>query len=200
MDNTRVKRFMRVVLGIFLVFFLFRLSKWRRPYIPLWPDILEPYHVATTSDFSPVSTSPHNKTITELCESFPHHLLTKIQPVLKTGFTDDPVRMPSQLEGASACFKPGDLLIFSDGEDTMDGHQIIDILDYLPDSYNDMPDFQPYLEQKRMRENGSAKSNPEMLKTIDGWKLDKFKFLPSVEQAWLQKPNRDFYVFYESDT
>lgn len=76
--------------------------------------------------------------------------------------------MPSQLEGASACFKPGDLLIFSNGEDTIDGHQIIDILDYLPDSYNDMPDFQPYIEQKRMRENGSAKSTPKMLKTIDG--------------------------------
>lgn len=136
----------------------------------------------------------------ELCESFPHHLLSRIQPVVRTGFTDPAHRMSGHLDGASACFKPDELLIFSDADGTMGDHQVIDVLNSLPNSYHSLPDFQPYLDLKAMRQDGSAKTNPELLKTIDGWKIDKFKFLPATEQAWLRKPDRDFYVFYESDT
>ncbi|KAM3541138.1 hypothetical protein ARSEF1564_005945 [Beauveria bassiana] len=171
-----------------------------QPFIPLWPDVHEPYRIVTTSDFRPVSMPPHNKTMDQLCSSFPNHLLQTIQPILKTGFTDDPNRMPGQFDGASACFKPGELLVFSDAPGNMSGHEVIDILGLLPDTYHSFPEFKPYLEQRRMLENGSAYKYPEMLKTINGWKLDRFKFVPAVEQAWLMKPNRDFYVFYESDT
>lgn len=203
--SRRVKRNITVTLGIIVCFSLFARilrsgTTWDKPYIPLWPDVLEPYRFVTTSDFRPVSMSPHNKTMEELCESFPNHLLKTIQPVLKTGLTDDPNRMPGQFDGASACFKPGELLVFSDAPDNMSGHEVIDILSLLPETYHSFSEFKPYLEQRRMLENGSAATNPEILKTINGWKLDRFKFLPAVEQAWLMKPNRDFYVFYESDT
>lgn len=175
-------------------------NTWERPFITLWPDVNDPYRVVTTSDFRPVSMAPHNKTMEELCKSFPNHLLQTIQPVLKTGLTDDPNRMPGQFDGASACFKPGELLVFSDAPGNMSGHEVIDVLGLLPDTYHSFPEFKPYLEQRRMLENGTAEEHPEMLKNINGWKLDRFKFVPAVEQAWLMKPDRDFYVFYESDT
>ncbi|OAA40506.1 Chondroitin N-acetylgalactosaminyltransferase [Beauveria brongniartii RCEF 3172] len=164
-------------------------------------DDNEPRTMVTSSAFHPISFPPgHNKTLQELCASFPRHLLARIQPVLKTGFTDEPGRMPSQMESCSACFQPGDLLIFSDLDDTYQGHEIIDILATLPRSYHEFESFKPYFEQKRLRDSGDAVTNPDALKAIDGWKLDKFKFLPQVQQAWQMKPNRDFYVFYETDT
>ncbi|TQV93818.1 Chondroitin N-acetylgalactosaminyltransferase [Cordyceps javanica] len=173
-----------------------------KPYpVSLIDDDNEPRTMVTSSPFRPIAFPPgHNKTLQELCASFPRHLLDKIQPVLKTGFTDDPNRMLSQMESCSACFQPGDLLIFSDLDDTYQGHEVIDILATLPESYHDFEAFKPYAEQKRLRDSGEAAANPDALKAIDGWKLDKFKFLPQVEKAWEMKPNRDFYVFYETDT
>ncbi|KAJ6787121.1 hypothetical protein PWT90_06940 [Aphanocladium album] len=203
--SKRVQRNIVIALCAFFCFTMLTRSlrpgtSWGRPVIPLWPNILEPYRMVTTSDFRPVSMSPHNKTMAELCESFPNHLLQTIQPVLRTGLTDDPNRMPGQFDGASACFKPGELLIFSDAPGNISGHEVIDVLALLPDTYHSFPEFQPYLEQRRMLENGSAEENPDILKKIDGWKIDRFKFVPAIEQAWLMKPNRDFYVFFESDT
>ncbi|ATY64941.1 Chondroitin N-acetylgalactosaminyltransferase [Cordyceps militaris] len=201
----RVRRTIIIALCALAGFSLLRRSmrpgtSWEKPFIALWPDVNEPYRIVTTSDFRPVSMSPHNKDMQQLCQSFPNHILQSIQPVLKTGYTDDPERMPGQFDGASACFKPGELLIFSDAPANMSGHEVIDILALLPDTYHSFPEFQPYLEQRRMLENGSAEKHPEMLQKINGWKLDRFKFVPAVEQAWLMKPDRDFYVFYESDT
>lgn len=176
-----------------------RKPKLEGPPILTWPQVQEPYDAVTTSEFRPVAMDPRN-TIEELCESFPRHLLETIQPILRTGFLDPPARMPTQFDSVSACFQPGDLLIFSDAPDTIHGHEVIDILANLPDTYHEFSDFQPYLELARLRDNGTAEANPESLESIDGWRLDKFKFLPEIEQAWLRKPNRDFYVFYESDT
>ncbi|OAA54696.1 Chondroitin N-acetylgalactosaminyltransferase [Cordyceps fumosorosea ARSEF 2679] len=176
-----------------------------KPYhIATIEDDDEPRTMVTSSTFHPVafptSEGKKNKSLEELCASFPRHLLATIQPVLKTGFTDDPERMQSQMESCSACFQPSDLLIFSDLDDTYEGHEVIDVLAALPKSYHDYEQFKPYFEQKRLRDSGAASRNPAALKAIDGWKLDKFKFLPQVEMAWQMRPNRDFYVFYETDT
>ncbi len=176
--------------------------KLRKPepyHVGITEDNNEPRVMVTSSAFHPISFPPgHNKTLKQLCASFPHHLLARIQPVLKTGFTDEPGRMPSQMESCSACFEPGDLLIFSDLDDTYKGHEIIDVLATLPKSYHTFDQFKPYFEQKRLRDSGDA--DPDALRAINGWKLDKFKFLPQVEKAWEMRPNRDFYVFYETDT
>ncbi|ATY66100.1 Chondroitin N-acetylgalactosaminyltransferase, partial [Cordyceps militaris] len=160
-----------------------------------------PRTMVTASAFRPVAyPAGHNKTLAELCASFPRHLLATVQPVLKTGFTDAPGRLLSQMESCSACFAPGDLLVFSDLDDVYRGHEVIDLLATLPAAYHAYEQFAPYFEQKRLRDSGEAAANPDALGAINGWKLDKFKFLPQVEKAWEMKPNRDFYVFYETDT
>lgn len=32
------------------------------------------------------------------------------------------------------------------------------------------------------------------------WNLDKYKFLPMIEQTWRMRPGRDWYIFAEADT
>ncbi|OAQ97748.1 hypothetical protein LLEC1_00412 [Akanthomyces lecanii] len=209
------KRFRRTIVIAIVALFIVATLQICYNGMPLDTKVFrpKPYHVkiidddnatrtmVTSSAFHPIAFLPgHNKTLEELCASFPRHLLARIQPVLKTGFTDEPGRMLSQMESCSACFEPGELLIFSDLDDTYRGHEIIDILATLSKSYHDYEQFQPYFAQKRLRDSGDAAKDPEAVKAIDGWKLDKFKFLPQVEKAWEMKPNRDFYVFYETDT
>lgn len=209
------KRLNRNILLTAALFFLTSLFLWSRrepapvPELPpnkLWlePDeINKTYNFPTTSDFQPVSLSPGNRTTQELCASFPRHKLSRIQPVLKMGYSENRDKIESQLDSVSACFSADDLLIFSDVEETLRGHKVIDILAYLPDTYrkgSDTSKFQQYLLQKEMKENGTLETDKEAAKKIDGWALDKFKFLPAVERAWAMRPNKEFYVFYETDT
>jgi hypothetical protein len=176
-----------------------------RPPNTLWPepDEITQYDFPTVSEYQPVSTTTHNKSVEELCASFPKHMLSRIQPVLKMGYSENRDKTESQLDSVSACFSPDELLIFSDLEETLRGHKVVDVLAYLPDTYRNGPDtskFQQYLLQKEMKENGTLDADKEAAKAIDGWALDKFKFLPAVERAWAMKPNKEFYVFYETDT
>ncbi|KAK9443645.1 glycosyltransferase family 31 protein [Metarhizium brunneum] len=209
------KRLNRNILLTAALFFLTSLFLWSRrepapvPELPpnkLWlePDeINKTYSFPTTSDFQPVSLSPGNRSTQELCASFPRHKLSRIQPVLKMGYSENRDKIESQLDSVSACFSADDLLIFSDIEETLRGHKVIDILAYLPDTYrkgSDTSKFQQYLLQKEMKENGTLETDKEAAKKIDGWALDKFKFLPAVERAWAMRPNKEFYVFYETDT
>lgn len=146
---------------------------------------------------------PAKSTTEELCASFPRHMLESVQPVLKMGYSENRDKVEGQLNSSSACFQPGELLIFSDLDETLRGHDVIDILAYLPETYYNTTEYkkmEPYLLQKELKANGTLDNNKEAKKKIDGWAIDKFKFLPGVERAWAMKPNRDFYVFYETDT
>ncbi|KAK2617019.1 hypothetical protein QQS21_000110 [Conoideocrella luteorostrata] len=210
--NKRLNRNL-VLIAVFFAtaFLLWSHNRDRKPPPELPPNILwpEPHEVnwthnfPTTSEFQPVSMDTNHKTVDELCASFPKHMLSRIQPVLKMGYSESRDKINSQLDSVSACFSPDDLIIFSDLEETLRGHKVIDVLAYLPDTYRhgaDTTKFQQYILQKEMKENGTLAKDPAAAKKIDGWALDKFKFLPGVERAWAMKPNKEFYVFYETDT
>lgn len=206
--NKRMHRNVTVVVCsfCFILFFLFwshgprHRAKGYLPKLRNWPEVTRAHSFPSTSQFQPFSMDASNKTTKELCESFPSHMLATIQPVLKTGFSERPERFESQMDSVSSCFAPGELLIISDLQDTARGHDIIDVLAYLPEGYREFGHFQPYLEMKEMKANGTLDRDPDALKKIDGWALDKFKFLPGIEKAWEMKPNKQFYIFYESDT
>ncbi|KHO01428.1 uncharacterized protein MAM_00429 [Metarhizium album ARSEF 1941] len=178
----------------------------RVPPNKLWlepGEVDHPGDFTTTSDFQPVSLGPGTGTTQELCASFPRHKLSRIQPVLKMGYSEDRGKIESQLDTVSSCFSADDLLIFSDVGETLRDHKVIDILAYLPDTYRKgqhTSKFQQYFLQKELKEEGKLDTDKEAAKKIDGWGLDKFKFLPGVERAWAMKPNKEFYVFYETDT
>ncbi|KAB5536315.1 family 31 glycosyltransferase [Coniochaeta sp. 2T2.1] len=175
----------------------------KRPETPATSgDEPEIYPHETTSQFFPVFFDVSTAKKADLCASFPRYLLQRIQPVLKMGHGESRDKIEAQLDSVSACFAPDELLIFSDLAETIREHKVIDIIADLPDSYRgaDNPDFEGYLTMQAMRANGTLDSDKEAMKKINGWKLDKYKFLPGVERAWNMRPGRDWYVFYETDT
>ena len=217
------KRFTRLAvaaIGILLtsLFFLTHVAHWELPITSAtgsktWsllpaseaaPGDKSPvYPFETTSAFYPVTHhDAATKSIQELCASFPNHLLQRIQPVLKMGHGEKREQILAQLNTVSACFDAQELLLFSDMDETILGRHAIDVLANLPEAYRiDNPDFEPYDTLQQMLDSPGAydrSKDPTIGK--NGWKLDKYKFLAEVERAWLMKPGRDWYVFYETDT
>lgn len=209
------KRLIRIFIGV-TVFLLVAFGLlWRRqrdvlgdvllPTLPPMgfsePDGFYPYE--TVSDYDPVSLDPTNKSTEDLCATFPKHLLSLIQPVLKIGHGEDRTKLDAQLDSVSACFRPDELLIFSDLDERIRNHTAIDILANLPSKYYDQeynPDIGNYLLQKELRQNGTLDKDKEATKRVNGWIIDRYKFLPQIERAWLLRPDRPFYFFYETDT
>lgn len=169
------------------------------PEVENVPPKPEFYPWETTSYFNPISQIIEGKSTEQLCESFPQHLLRTIQPVLKMGHGENRTKIESQLESVSACID--NLIIFSDLDEKIQNHTVYDILADLPASYQvDNADFDNYLHMKELRKNGSLDVDAAATKEINGWILDKYKFLPMVERAWAMRPRRKWYVFYETDT
>ncbi|GAB1744447.1 hypothetical protein NU219Hw_g1723t1 [Hortaea werneckii] len=163
----------------------------KKPFEP------EYYDWRTRSQFQPVRQDVNNKSVEELCQSFPRHLLQDIQPVLKTGHGVLETRVRTQLESASACID--DLLIFSDIDEIFEDREVIDVVGDLRKDFIQGNDQLPdYLAQKELADNGTlTKGNPAH---IQGWALDKFKFLPQISRAWRMRPEKRWYVFFEADT
>ncbi|KAK3995267.1 beta-1,3-N-acetylglucosaminyltransferase radical fringe [Cladorrhinum sp. PSN332] len=221
--NRRLARIAALITVLLLTIFLFGWSR-QDPYDQsAWPSAFlngvtrggsqRPpphfYPFETTSAFYPVAYDGDlkNKTIDELCASFPHHLTQRIQPVLKMGHAENPKMIDAQLHSVSACFAKEELLIFSDLEQDIHGRHVIDILGNLPQAYREKDakgkpnvEFDNYEKLIALaRANKLTPENDPATKE-NGWKLDKYKFLAEVERAWQMRPGRDFYVFYESDT
>lgn len=202
------KRFSRIIIaGLAFVSFVVFLVWYDRPrvatLIPMLHEdkIPEFYPFETTSSFFPVQVDPSNQTTEELCATFPKHLLQTIQPVLKMGHGEKRAKIEAQLDSVSACFGNEELLVFSDLDEEIRGQEVIDILADLPASYYyDNPDFQNYVWQREMKINGTLDFDKEATARVNGWILDKYKFLTMIERAWRTKPNKDFYFFYETDT
>ncbi|KAK3709489.1 hypothetical protein LTR37_010862 [Vermiconidia calcicola] len=155
------------------------------------PEVQGTYDWATRSSFDPVrQLDAANKSIEELCASFPTHLLDEIQPVLKTGHGVVDSRVKLQLQSVSACLS--NLLIFSDKDEQFGGHDIIDVIADLRKNFTDShPDLGAWRNGSIARGDATRKQ---------GWVTDKFKFLPAISRAWRMRPNRRWYVFYEADT
>lgn len=128
----------------------------------------------------------------DFCAGFPTHLLDHIQVVLKTG-TGELAKNKAHLATVSSCIT--NLIVFSDLEEEVGHHHFIDVLANLSSSYAvDNPDFATYTAQKEAHSQGGVVGySPE------GWRLDRFKFLPMVENAYEMRPNASWYVFIEAD-
>ncbi|KAH6605771.1 glycosyltransferase family 31 [Trichoderma cornu-damae] len=205
------KRLNRILIGVAIFLLVLFGLFWRRRYAqasPAWPTLgfnesSGYYPYVTFSDYYPVSVDPADKSTADLCATFPKHLLGLVQPVLKIGHSEDRAKLEAQLDSVSACFRPDELLIFSDLEERIRNHTAIDILANLPARYYDReynPDIGHYLLQKELKLNGTLDRDKEATKLVNGWIIDRFKFLPQIERAWLLRPDRPFYFFYETDT
>ncbi|KAJ3533386.1 hypothetical protein NM208_g8012 [Fusarium decemcellulare] len=175
------KRFSRMaIVGLCSIVFLI-LVFWGRIHGSY--GVSEYYSFSTTSYFRPVSIDPTDKSTEDLCK------------------TDLGERVDAQFDSVSACFGKDELLVYSDLDESVRGHDAVDVLADLPSIYyEDNPDFQNYIWQKEMRVNGTLDVDRAATARINGWRIDKFKFLPMIERAWRMKPNKDFYFFFETDT
>ncbi|KAJ9641798.1 hypothetical protein H2199_005011 [Coniosporium tulheliwenetii] len=102
-------------------------------------------------------------------------------------------------------------LIFSDLSQRLGSHHLIDVLASLPSSVTDNnTDFDVYFKQKEYasqhRDIRPLSALPDLRadwRTAGhnaAWALDKYKFLPMVLAAWEAEPNRDWYLFTETDS
>ncbi|KAK5688039.1 hypothetical protein LTS10_000017 [Elasticomyces elasticus] len=159
------------------------------------------FHWDTLSAFRPVRQDIEGKSTEELCKTFPYHLLQSIQPVLKTGHGLLEARLRPQLQSVSACLDT--LVIVSDVNEQFEGRQIIDIIADLREGFKDDNEqlvVSGYFVQKAFADNGTLKDVTPTEVGVQGWELDKFKFLPQVSRIWRMRPEKRWYVFFEADT
>ncbi|KAK5676319.1 hypothetical protein LTS10_011131 [Elasticomyces elasticus] len=159
------------------------------------------YDWDTLSAFNPVRQDIEGKSTRDLCKTFPQHLLHEIQPVIKTGHGVLETRLRPQLQSVSACLDT--LIIISDVDEEFEGRQLIDIIAELPQGFRDnnkLLKAYGYFLQKALADNGTLGTVDPAKVGVQGWKLDKFKFLPQVSRAWQLQPEKRWYLFYEADT
>ncbi|KAB8235013.1 glycosyltransferase family 31 protein [Aspergillus alliaceus] len=127
----------------------------------------------------------------DLCDSFPTYHLSRVQVVLKVGSTEPPSRVETHIATVTRCIT--NLIVFSDHESQIKCHRVYNILATLPDSFwGNSSDAQAY----RALQRGEF----DTVESSQGWKLDRFKFLPMVERAYEMNPAAKWFVFLESDT
>ncbi|KAK5118358.1 hypothetical protein LTR62_002872 [Meristemomyces frigidus] len=129
---------------------------------------------------------------TDFCTGFPSYQKPSIHVVLKTGASERD-KTTTILSTLLSCTP--NITISSDVQDEINGTAVIDILATLPLTYAlNNPEWSTYETQKE-----AFKTGLPVPKTPNGWKLDRFKFLPMVEQAFADHPDADWVLFTEAD-
>jgi hypothetical protein len=167
---------------------------WAGEKSPFYYDTwgVDRYYYDTKPFFPPLDALMESRDEADPCINFPKHLLAKIQVVLKTGVAEEE-KTRAHLETVTSCFD--NLLVVSDLPGNINGREVIDILATLPHSYMvENPDFETYTAQQAARIAGEG-----VARSKEGWKLDRFKFLPMVELAYERNKEADWYVFIEAD-
>ncbi|KAI8629800.1 glycosyltransferase family 31 protein [Xylariaceae sp. FL1651] len=131
-------------------------------------------------------------------------LLNDVLVVVRTGATEVLQKLPIHFSTVLTCVP--DYIIYSDLEEDVEGHHIVDVLDRISqDVKMNTPEFWLY---NRLRASGrdrleyrtSFGSGPAGALDNPGWKLDKWKFLPMVFRALEYRPDAKWFVFIEPDT
>lgn len=125
------------------------------------------------------------------CAPFTAGVMDDVTIVLKIGAGEVASKLPQYLNRLGRCKQ--DLLIFSDRKDSYNGFDIADALAHLRPEYRfNNPDFDVY--------DYIQSVNLTTDKSPDGWRLDKYKFLPMMEWTSYLRPQSQWYVFLELDT
>ena len=129
--------------------------------------------------------------------------------VMRTGATEIADKLPAHLNTTFRCYK--DFLIFSDYEETFQDHAVHDVLSPMKQEFIESnPDFGLYL---RLLQYGRASLRDDELSgqasfeggkggkpSNPGWALDKFKFVPMLNETLQLRPDKQWFVFVESDS
>ncbi|THC89348.1 hypothetical protein EYZ11_011201 [Aspergillus tanneri] len=126
--------------------------------------------------------------------------------VLKTGVTEALDKVPVHFQTTLRCVPH--YVVFSDFAEDIGGVHVHDALQNMDSEVKrTVPDFDIY---NRIQQQGRAglesndfadEANSAIGKPNNpGWKLDKWKFLPMVQETLKYKPDAKWYVFMEADT
>ncbi|KAF2205364.1 hypothetical protein GQ43DRAFT_486582 [Delitschia confertaspora ATCC 74209] len=191
-------------LSLIVLYLFFTLNQGGSPSTATFPGaftslvrIKSPFYSGSKSPYYSYETKPFflplgNSDETDLCAGFPNLVLDSVSVVLKTG-AGESAKTAAHLETVTSCIL--NIIVVSDLEEDVGNHHFIDILAHLPPSYfENNPDFDVYKSNKAAHEKGDV-----IKYSKEGWKLDRFKFLPMVEKAYEMRPNAKWYIFIESD-
>ena len=129
--------------------------------------------------------------------------------IMRTGATEIEDKLPVHFDTTFRCYR--DLIIFSDYAETFHEHEVHDVLANMdPRWTQSSQDFEIYLRLQQFGRDGlkpdelSGKASFEGSKSgkgdNPGWKLDKWKFLPMMNETLKLQPEKKWYVFLESDS
>ncbi|RYP64962.1 hypothetical protein DL771_008531 [Monosporascus sp. 5C6A] len=131
------------------------------------------------------------------CADFPD--TDGILLVMKTGATEAFDKVPTQLLTTMRCLP--DFLLFSDMEQQIGPYHVYDALAEVEESAKaHNSDFDLYRHQKECPVSQKSCIDARSDNTQKAWNLDRYKFLPMMEQTWRLRPGRDWYIFTEADT
>ncbi|KAI0534980.1 hypothetical protein GGR58DRAFT_480810 [Xylaria digitata] len=120
--------------------------------------------------------------------------------VMKTGATEAFDRLPTQLLTTMSCLPDSNFLLFSDMEQQMGPYHLYDALSEIDEADMDrISDFNLYRSQQECAVSLQSCIDTKAERQ-HAWNLDKYKFLPMIEQTWRMRPGRDWYIFAEADT
>lgn len=174
---------------VVLLYFLDPISTLTKRRYDIWrePPYIQPLDDSTRKSKNAIP--PETR-----CKGFPHSIFDKIQVVVKIGAPEARTKLTKQLATNTACVK--DVLIFSDYEEEVDGHYVYDALTNLKEAeWADNPDYDVYKQNKAAKDKGES-----LRRSSEGWKLDKYKFLPMMDMTWEMRPQKDWFVFIEADS
>lgn len=129
--------------------------------------------------------------------------------VLRTGATESRQKVPVHFRTTLRCVPH--FVVFSDLDEEIEGHAVHDVLGGVSKKGKEHEDFKLYHHLQKQGRRGlggqqvitaqSGSSKGDYLNTgNDGWRLDKWKFLPMIDKAYQQMPNAKWFVFIEADT
>lgn len=130
--------------------------------------------------------------------------------VLRTGATESRDKVPVHFRTTLRCVP--NFVVVSDYTEVLDGIAVQDVLgDVSATTKRSHPDFKLYHHLQEHGRKGLPKhtvatglsgsyKGDYMQTDDDGWKLDKWKFLPMIDHAYKHKPDAKWFVFIEADT
>ncbi|KAL3456678.1 hypothetical protein BJX64DRAFT_281167 [Aspergillus heterothallicus] len=132
--------------------------------------------------------------------------MDSILVILKTGATEALEKIPIHIYTTLRCATH--YTIFSDYEEDISGARTRDTLGSVREETRQTnPDFRMY---NRLRASGRGgltledwtdeENGPYGKPGNPGWKLDKWKFVPMIDEALIVKPDAQWYVFIEADS
>jgi len=133
------------------------------------------------------------------CPSFPS--ADNVVISIKTGATEASSKIPALMQTSLRCAQ--NTHIFSDLKQDIGPYHLHDILSNVSPAVKAHPDFDLYHQQQASLHNLSALREMKSVthpEKYASWVLDKYKFLPMAERAWLLQPEKDWYVFIDADT